>query len=125
MYVHARKSTPLPENAGEVQRQFPHLSISIAMEESISETYRRRALQETYNQTHGITPTTIISSIKDIGIPRKKTEIFDGGNTSKEKISVYIKRLELEMDVAAANLDFEHAAELRDELLAVRKQGKV
>lgn len=41
---------------------------------------------------------------------------------SKEKLSVYIKRLELEMDVAAANLDFERAAELRDELLSVRKR---
>ena len=41
---------------------------------------------------------------------------------TKEKLSTYIKRLELEMDVAAANLDFERAAELRDELLSVRKR---
>ena len=41
---------------------------------------------------------------------------------TKEKLSTYLKRLELEMDVAAANLDFERAAELRDELLSVRKR---
>ena len=41
---------------------------------------------------------------------------------TKEKLSTYIKRLELEMDVAAANLDFERAAELRDELMSVRKR---
>jgi excinuclease ABC subunit B len=92
------------------------------MEDAIGETYRRRAIQEAYNEAHGITPTTIISSIKDIGIPRKKTEIFASGDVSKEKISVYIKRLELEMDVAAANLDFERAANIRDELLEIRKK---
>ena len=41
---------------------------------------------------------------------------------TKEKLSTYIKRLELEMDVAAANLDFERAAEVRDELLNMRKR---
>ena len=41
---------------------------------------------------------------------------------TKEKLSTYIKRLELEMDVSAANLDFERAAEIRDELLSVRKK---
>ena len=41
---------------------------------------------------------------------------------TKEKLSTYIKRLELEMDVAAANLDFERAAEVRDELLSMRKR---
>lgn len=122
MYVHARKDTPLPPNAGEVQRQFPNLSISIAMEDAITETYRRRAIQEAYNTKRGITPTTVISSIKDIGIPKKKTEVFGSGTETKEKLNTYIKRLELEMDVAAANLDFEKAAELRDELVAIRKR---
>lgn len=48
------------------------------MEDAIAETYRRRAIQMAYNEKHGITPTTIISSIKDISVPRKKTEIFAG-----------------------------------------------
>ena len=49
---------------------------SIAMVDAIAETNRRRDVQIAYNVEHGITPTTIISSIKEIGIPRKKTEIF-------------------------------------------------
>lgn len=95
---------------------------SVAMVDAIDETNRRRAVQIAYNEKHGITPTTIISSVKDVSIPKKKTEIFAGSELTKEKLTVYIKRLELEMDVAAANLDFERAAEIRDELLSVRKK---
>lgn len=95
---------------------------SIAMVDAISETNRRREIQHAYNIKHGITPKTVYSSIKEIGIPKKKTEIFGEGTMSKEKLETYIKRLELEMDVAAANLDFEKAAELRDELLTIRKK---
>jgi len=95
---------------------------SVAMVDAIDETNRRRAVQIAYNEKHGITPTTIISSVKDVSIPKKKNEIFAGGEMTKEKLDVYIKRLELEMDVAAANLDFERAAEIRDELLSVRKK---
>jgi excinuclease ABC subunit B len=95
---------------------------SVAMVDAIDETNRRRAVQVAYNTKHGITPTTIISSVKNVSIPKKKTEIFAGGEMTKEKVAVYIKRLELEMDVAAANLDFERAAEIRDELLSVRKK---
>lgn len=90
------------------------------MREAIIETYRRREIQYAYNQAHGIVPKTVISSIKDIGIPKKKTEVFDGGKMSRERLDTYIKRLELEMDVASANLDFERAAEIRDELLSAR-----
>lgn len=92
------------------------------MIEAIEETNRRRAVQIAYNTEHGITPKTVISSVKEVSIPKKKTEIFAGGEVTKEKLSVYIKRLELEMDVAAANLDFERAAEIRDELMSVRKK---
>jgi excinuclease ABC subunit B len=96
--------------------------ISSAMEDAIYETNRRREIQHAYNLKHGITPKTVYSSIKEIGIPKKKTEIFSEGETTREKLETYIKRLELEMDVAAANLDFEKAAELRDELLSIRKK---
>lgn len=97
------------------------MKISTAMRDAIDETDRRRAIQEEYNRVHGITPTTILSSIKEIGIPSKKKSAFDGG-TSIGNVAAYIKRLELEMDVAAANLDYERAAEIRDELFAVRKR---
>ncbi len=93
---------------------------SIAMTDAIAETNRRRKVQEDYNIKHGITPKTIISSIKEIGIPSKKRDAFDGGHIGN--VEVYIKRLELEMDVAAANLDYERAAEIRDELMSARKK---
>ena len=133
MYVHAskvisdqwtviRETKDLQTANCKLQTLYPHLTISIAMEDAIAETYRRRAIQHAYNIEHDMTPTTIISSIKEVGIPKKKTEIFAGGEMTKEKLGTYIKRLELEMDVASANLDFERAAELRDELLSVRKK---
>lgn len=93
---------------------------SIAMRDAIDETNRRRKVQEEYNRDHNITPKTIISGIKEIGIPSKKKDPFDGGHIAN--VEAYIKRLELEMDVASANLDFERAAELRDELMSARKK---
>jgi excinuclease ABC subunit B len=90
------------------------------MVDAINETNRRREVQIAYNKKHGITPETIISSIKEISIPSKKKDPFDGGHIAN--VEVYMKRLELEMDVAAANLDFERAAEIRDELMRVRKR---
>jgi excinuclease ABC subunit B len=96
--------------------------VSIAMHDAIDETYRRREIQEAYNIKHGITPKTILSSIKEIGIPSKKKDPFDGGKIAN--VEAYIKRLELEMDVAAANLDYEKAAEIRDELFAIKKSRR-
>ena len=89
--------------------------ISRSMQETIDITAHRRAIQIAYNTEHDITPTTIISSIKDLGFKDKKADI-----TSLPKgvdREAYIRRLELEMDVAATNLDFEKAAELRDIIL--------
>jgi excinuclease ABC subunit B len=95
---------------------------SVAMIDAIDETNRRRIIQETYNTEHGITPETIISSIKEISIPSKKKDEYAVDSYSGEKAKIRMKRLELEMDVAAANLDYEKAAELRDELFALRNK---
>ncbi len=95
--------------------------ISDAMRDAIAETNRRREVQIAYNTTHGITPQTIISSIKEISIPSKKRETFEW-DAIKWNVNAYIKRLELEMDVAAANLDYERAAQVRDELIEIRKR---
>jgi excinuclease ABC subunit B len=96
---------------------------SVAMVEAIAETNRRREVQISYNIAHGITPRTIISSVKEISIPKKKTETFENGSVMGD-VSTYIRRLELEMDVAAANLDYERAASLRDELISIRKNKR-
>lgn len=90
--------------------------ISRSMEETMDITARRRSLQMEYNQKHHIIPTTIISSIKDLGFKGKNQAIETPKGISQE---AYIKRLELEMDVAAANLDFEKAAEIRDTILSI------
>lgn len=81
--------------------------ISAAMEEAIGETNRRREIQHAYNVEHGITPTTVISSIKELSLKGKKNDGLE--ETTGEKLDAQIKRLELEMDVAASNLDFERA----------------
>ena len=87
------------------------------MQETMDITRKRRQVQIDYNTKHGITPTTIISSIKDLGFKDKK-EIIEKIPKWVDR-EAYIRRLELEMDIAAANLDFEKAAELRDIILEI------
>ena len=95
------------------------LKMSEAMKEAIEETNRRRAVQIEYNTKHSITPTTIISRIKDIGLSRKgESDEFD----IIEDLETRKKRIELEMLSAAKNLDFERAAELRDMLTLLERE---
>lgn len=96
------------------------LVISQSMKKAIDLTYYRRGIQHAHNLEHGIDPTTVFSSIKDIGIAskKKKNEGIDPKFGEKE-----IRRLELEMDIAAANMEYEKAAEIRDMILAI-KAGK-
>lgn len=88
-----------------------------AMEQSIGETNRRRAIQEAYNEKHGITPKTIIKKIVDIskdlsgGKPRNFEKL-----TKKDQVGQMLVELEAEMDIATQNLDFERAATLRDQI---------
>lgn len=93
--------------------------ISPSMQETIDITARRRSLQQAYNTKHNITPKTVISSIKDIGVQGKKKSTIS--LPDEMPLETKIKKLELEMDVAATNLDFEKAAELRDAILALKK----
>lgn len=88
-----------------------------AMKAAIGETDRRRTIQEDYNKKHGITPQTIIKAVKDIAQhankPRKK---YNKKDVPKEELDRLIHELTLQMDMAADNLEFEKAAELRDQL---------
>ena len=90
---------------------------TIAMTEAISETNRRRKIQESYNKKHNITPKTIIKKIVDISkdLSGGKPRNF-GKLKKKDEIKKVIKELEAEMDIATKNLDFERAAMLRDEI---------
>lgn len=94
------------------------LVVSNAMKKAIDLTYYRRWIQQDYNKKHGITPTTIYSSIKDMWIKTKKKDYATLDIKSVEK---EIIRLELEMDIAAANMEYEKAADIRDEIIELKK----
>ncbi len=96
------------------------LIISEAMRKAINLTYYRRNLQQEYNKKHNIVPKTVYSSIKEIWIPKKK----DYSNLDLKNIEKEITKLELEMDIASANMEFEKAAELRDMILELKKGKK-
>jgi excinuclease ABC subunit B len=94
-----------------------------SMSRAISETNRRKVIQEEYNKKHGITPKTILKSIQDItsGIEtiKKQTahsEAMMEMKLSGKKVSTLLKQKEKEMRTAAKELDFEVAAILRDEI---------
>lgn len=95
--------------------------ISESMRKAILLTYYRRKIQKEYNDKNNVVPTTILSSIKDMWVKTKRKEFAFIDEKTAEK---QLKRLELEMDVAAANLDFEKAAELRDVIIEIRRGKK-
>ncbi len=97
-------------------------SISPAMKVSIGETERRRGIQDAYNKEHGITPKTIKKSVRAVIEATKAAEDqaqYQGKSPlelTKKELKDYIKKLEKEMKQAAADLQFERAATLRDQI---------
>ncbi|NHM32390.1 excinuclease ABC subunit UvrB [Neobacillus terrae] len=101
-----------------------------SMELAISETKRRRAIQEEYNEKHGITPTTIQKGIRDSIRATHAAEEQEEykpsakfGKMSKKEKERMIMNMEKEMKDAAKALDFEKAAELRDLLFELKAEG--
>ncbi|MED4204540.1 excinuclease ABC subunit UvrB [Neobacillus mesonae] len=101
-----------------------------SMEKAISETKRRRSIQEEYNLKHGITPKTIQKGIRDVirathaaeePEDYKPTAAF--GKMTKKERDKLITDMEKEMKAAAKALDFERAAELRDLILELKAEG--
>ena len=88
--------------------------ISDAMNIAITETERRRTIQEKYNKEHNIIPKTIIKDINDAITNEVEEEKIEKKQYSKKELNNMIVRLETEMKEAAARLDFERATELRD-----------
>lgn len=104
--------------------------ITHSMEVAISETKRRREIQEKYNEEHGITPQTIQKGIRDtIRATQAAEEPEEYGTTTKlDKLTkkekeAMIAQMENEMKEAAKALNFERAAELRDLLLELKAEG--
>ena len=99
-----------------------------SMKKAISETERRRKIQAAYNEAHGITPQTIKKAVRDlISISKKAEEITNGiskdtESMTKKELEALEKKLQKQMNTAAAELNFELAAKLRDQLFDLKKQ---
>ncbi len=102
-------------------------TVTQSMKAAIDETNRRRAAQQAYNEAHGITPTTIRKKVRDlIAISKdiaKTEEKFekDPESMSREELQKVIQETEKQMKKAAADLNFEAAAQLRDQMIELKR----
>ena len=98
-----------------------------SMKNAIQETERRRAIQEKYNEEHGITPTTIKKAVRDLiavsrAVARTEDKLKkDPESMNKKELEKLIEQVEKQMRAAAADLNFELAAELRDKMLELKR----
>ncbi len=101
--------------------------ITESMRKAISETERRRKIQQEHNEKHGITPTSIKKRIKEglgeafDGVPQlqgsgKIGHLQEKFGKAPDKISVEIEKLRVKMKELSAQLEFEEAAKIRDEI---------
>jgi excinuclease ABC subunit B len=105
--------------------------VTRSMQKAINETNRRRKIQMEYNKAHGITPKSIVKGIRDVIEPVKAAEDDvsykvdkDSKTMSKEEIKELIDKITSDMKQAAADLQFERAAELRDMLVELEEKIK-
>ena len=97
-------------------------TVTAAMRRAIGETNRRRAIQDAYNKEHGIVPTTVVKGVRDVIDIGKAVESKEKkGKLSASARERLIEGLTREMKEAAAKLDFEQAAFLRDKIKALRE----
>ena len=102
-------------------------TITDSMRSAITETQRRRKIQQAYNEEHGIKPETIRKAVRDlISITHEaesagKKLTMDPESMNAKDLKALIARVKKQMERAAANLDFETAAQLRDRMLDLRK----
>lgn len=103
-------------------------TITDSMRQAMDETQRRREIQMAYNEEHGITPTTIQKSVRDLISISKKVAAEelrmekDPESMSRKELEKLVKELDKQMRRAAADLNFEAAAELRDKMTELKKQ---
>ncbi len=97
-------------------------SVTESMRVAITETQRRRELQQKYNEEHGITPKTIVKKVSDILeiSTHSDSEFKNTKKLSKAQKQQMIESLTKEMKAAAKLLEFEHAAYLRDKIKKLR-----
>ena len=103
-------------------------TITDSMRQAMDETQRRREIQMAYTEEHGITPTTIQKSVRDLISISKKVAAEelrmekDPESMSRKELEKLVKELDKQMRRAAADLNFEAAAELRDKMTELKKQ---
>jgi excinuclease ABC subunit B len=99
-------------------------TVTKSMQRTIDETNRRRKIQDEYNKTHGITPTGINRAVEgrmNTDLPEEaKRAKLDLKKIPKDEYKTLVKDLTAQMDLAAANLQFEQAAELRDLITSIK-----
>ena len=102
-------------------------TITDSMRLAIEETRRRREIQEAYNKEHGITPQTIKKAVRDLisisrDVEEEKTDfVKDPESMTKKELEKAAKELQKKMKQAAAELNFEEAARLRDQMMLLKK----
>ena len=102
-------------------------TVTDSMNNAITETNRRRGIQEEYNRRNNITPRSIVKKIHEriqltkAAEQKSPTLAKDAESMSREELVAEIKKLEKQMKQAAAELQFEQAAAIRDEILAMKK----
>ncbi|MBO5484616.1 MAG: excinuclease ABC subunit UvrB [Lachnospiraceae bacterium] len=99
-----------------------------SMSRAIGETNRRRQIQKNYNEAHGITPQTIKKAVRDLIRISKKAEEGSAEDVQKDlesmnrkELNILVKKITKKMHTAAAELNFELAASLRDQMMEVKK----
>jgi excinuclease ABC subunit B len=100
--------------------------ITDSMRTAISETERRRQIQTEYNEAHGISPVGIQKAVKDITdhvrkVAEEKASYSVDGSLPRDELLRMVIELEKQMKTAAKNLEFEKAAQLRDQVIELRK----
>ena len=98
-------------------------TLTESMAKAMSETNRRRALQEAYNQAHGITPETVRNAVHSVLEITKRVEDTSAESLTAEARDALMRQIEDEMLGAAKELEFERAAQLRDQLLKLRGEA--
>jgi excinuclease ABC subunit B len=97
------------------------------MEQAMSETERRREIQHAYNVKHGITPQSIVKAVHDISEEARKLELRrpkrNHGKIPKDEKKRLVEELGRQMELASQNMEFEKAADLRDEIELLRKEA--
>jgi len=101
-------------------------TITGSMQRAIDETNRRRRTQMEYNERHGIEPRSIVKAIKDLTdqvreVAEEKAEYVVASDMPKDELARVVEQLEKQMKAAAAELEFEKAAMLRDQILELRQ----